>query len=86
MSAKVLLMSFNLSFIKVASVLVEPVTTGVEESVVTVVSSLSITLKNINSLIFLKLGFNCYIRFFQFYYQVLQFCFFIIDHFYEVGH
>ena len=40
MSAKVLLMSFILSFIKLSSGLVEPVTTGVEDSVVTVVSFL----------------------------------------------
>ena len=45
MSAKVLLMSFILSFIKLSSGLVEPVMTDVEDSVVTVVSSISITLK-----------------------------------------
>ncbi len=84
MSAKVLLISFNLSFIKLSAEVVE--VEVVDNSVVTVVSSLSNTLKKylLNQIFYLISYY--YIRVFQFYYQVLQFSLFIIDHFYEIGH
>ena len=84
MSAKVLLISFNLSFIKLSAEVVE--IEVVDNSVVTVTSSLSSTFKKyLLNQIFYLISY-CYIRVLQFYYQVLQFSLFIIDHFYEVGH